>query len=34
MVFSSKIAHKYLIHKHFHIHGQMVDGFLEKFVDL
>lgn len=34
MVFSLKITHKYLIHKHFHIHDQMIDGFLENSVDL
>ena len=34
MVFSLKIARKYLIDKHFHTHDQMVDGFLENFVDL
>ena len=34
MVFSSQIAHKYLIDKHFHTRDQMTDGFLENFVDL
>ena len=34
MVFSLKIARKYLIDKHFHTHDQMADGFLENFVDL
>ena len=34
MVFSLKIAHKYLINKYFRIHDQMVDGFLENSVDL
>ena len=31
MVFSLKIARKYLIDKHFHTHDQMTDGFLENF---
>lgn len=34
MVFSSKTTHKYLIHKHFHIYDQMIDGLLENSVDL